>query len=215
MNLKKELPILAVVSMPFIYLAYIWTSLPGQVPLHWNIQGEIDRYGGKSELILIPLLLPLLIYLIFLIVPKIDPKSTLNKMGGKFQTIQFSVTAFMSVLAMIILYSVQKKSLLNPNYIVLSIGFLFIILGNFFQTIKPNYFIGIRTPWTLESEKIWKETHRLGGKLWFVGGILIVILSLVLDSKQNFIAFMIITGLISIIPILFSYLMFRKEIKTN
>lgn len=119
MNFKKELPILAIVLLPFVYLAYIWNELPSKVPMHWNINGEIDRYGDKSELILIPFLLPVLVYLIFLIVPKIDPKNKLNKMGGKLQTIKFFLTTFMSILALFIIYTAKNQSFANPNYIVL------------------------------------------------------------------------------------------------
>jgi len=214
MNLKKELPILAITVLPFIYLAYTWNELPDEVPLHWNIKGEIDRYGDKSELAAISLLLPLITYLIFLVVPKIDPKNKLNKMGNKLHTIKFLLTTFMSVLALFIIFSAKNQSFANSNYIVLLIGVLFILLGNYFKTIKPNYFIGIRTPWTLENETIWKETHKLGGKLWFIGGILIVILSLILEKSQAFTIFMVITGLITIVPIVFSYLMFKKERKS-
>jgi uncharacterized membrane protein len=211
MNLKKELPILAIVLLPFIYLAYIWSELPKKVPMHWNINGEVDRYGDKSELLLIPILLPLLIYVIFLVVPKIDPKNKLHKMGNKLQTIKFLMTTFMSILALYIIYTAKNQSLTNPNYIVLFIGVLFIILGNYFKTIKPNYFIGIRTPWTLENETVWKETHKLGGKLWFLGGILIVIFSLLLKEHQNFTIFILITVVITVVPIVYSYLKFKNE----
>ena len=80
MNLKKELPLIGIVLLPFVYLAYIWNQLPAQVPMHYNIEGEIDRYGNKSELILIPIMTSLLIYLIFLAVPYIDPKKQIQKM---------------------------------------------------------------------------------------------------------------------------------------
>lgn len=213
MNLKKELPILAIVLLPFIYLGYVWNELPSKVPMHWNIKGEIDRYGDKSELIIIPFLLPLLVYLIFLVVPKIDPKNKLNKMGGKLQAIKFLLTTLMSILALFIIYTAKNQSFTNPNYIVIIIGVLFIVIGNYFKTIKPNYFIGIRTPWTLENETVWKKTHKLGGKMWFIGGILIVILSLVLNKSLSFTIFMIITGVITIIPIAYSYLIYRNEVQ--
>lgn len=213
MNLKKELPILAIVLLPFIYLAYVWNELPSKVPMHWNIKGEIDRYGDKSELIIIPFLLPLLVYLIFLVVPKIDPKNKLNKMGGKLQAIKFLLTTLMSILALFIIYTAKNQSFTNPNYIVIIIGVLFIVIGNYFKTIKPNYFIGIRTPWTLENETVWKKTHKLGGKMWFIGGILIVILSLILNKSLSFTIFMIITGVITIIPIAYSYLIYRNEVQ--
>lgn len=210
MKLKREIPLIAIVLLPFIYLAYIWNELPEKVPLHWNFKGEIDRFGEKTELLLIPILLPLLIYIIFLIVPKIDPKNKISKMGNKYQHIKILLTTFMSILALFIIYSANKQSLTNPNYVVLLIGILYIIFGNYFKTIKANYFIGIRTPWTLENETVWKETHKLGGKMWFVGGIIVVISSLILNKQPNFILFMIITGIITIIPIAYSYFKFKN-----
>lgn len=211
MNIKKEFPLIAIVLLPFLYLAYIWNQLPERVPVHWNFQGEIDRYGDKIELILIPVLLPLLIYVIFLVVPKIDPKKKLNKMGNKLQTLKVLMTTFMSILALFIIYSAKNQSFENSNYLILLIGILYIILGNYFKTIKANYFIGIRTPWTLESKSVWKETHKLGGKMWFIGGIIVVLSSFILDNQPNLIVFLIITGIIAIVPIVYSYLLFRKN----
>jgi len=213
MKLKREIPLIAIVLLPFTYLAYIWNELPEKVPMHWNIKGEIDRFGEKTELLLIPILLPLLIYIIFLIVPKIDPKNKISKMGNKYQHIKILLTTFMSILALFIIYSAKNQSFANPNYIVLLIGILYIIFGNYFKTIKANYFIGIRTPWTLENETVWKETHKLGGKMWFVGGIIVVTSSLILDKQPNFTLFMIITGIITIIPIAYSYFKFKNLIK--
>ncbi len=201
---------MTIVLLPFIYLAYVWNDLPDKVPLHWNISGEIDRYGNKAELILIPILLSLLTYLIFLIVPKIDPKSKLDKMGNKFQTLKFLLTMFMSVLALFIIYLAKNRSFDNSNYIVLLVGLLYLILGNYFKTVKANYFIGIRTPWTLENETVWKETHKLGGKLWFIGGLLIIISSLILEKQLNFILFIVITAIITLVPVVYSYLKFQK-----
>lgn len=213
MKLKREIPLIVIVLLPFLYLAYIWNELPEKVPLHWNFKGEIDRFGEKTELLLIPILLPLLIYIIFLIVPKIDPKNKISKMGNKYQHIKILLTTFMSILALFIIYSANKQSLTNPNYVVLLIGILYIIFGNYFKTIKANYFIGIRTPWTLENETVWKETHKLGGKMWFAGGIIVVISSLILNKQPNFILFMIITGIITIIPIAYSYFKFKNLLK--
>jgi len=212
-TLKTELPLIAIVALPFIYLAYVWNQLPEKVPMHWNIKGEIDRFGDKTELILIPILLPLLIYIILLVIPKIDPKNKLNKMGNKLQNIKVLLTIFMSVLALFIIYSAKNQSLTNPNYIILGIGVLFIILGNYFKTIKPNYFLGIRTPWTLESENVWKSTHKLAGKLWFLGGIAIVFASMILNPQMNFTVFLSITAIITVIPLVHSYMLYKKEQK--
>ncbi len=208
--LKKEWPLILIILLPFIYLGYLWPHLPDKVPLHWNINGEIDRYGNKAELIIIPILLPLLIYIVFLVIPKIDPKNKLNKMGNKLQSLKALLTIITSIIALFILYSVKIQNLPNPNYSILGIGVLFVILGNYFKTIQPNYFIGIKTPWTLENETIWKETHRMAGKLWLIGGLVVIFTSLVLDNKSNLTLFLIITGIITVIPIVYSYLLFKK-----
>ena len=215
MKLKKELPLIGIVLLPFLYLAYIWNQLPEQVPLHYDIKGEVNRYGDKSELILIPILLPLLIYVIFLVVPYIDPKKQIQKMGNKYQSLKLILTTFMSALALYIIHTTKTGSFGNPNVMFLIIGAMYVILGNYFKTIKANYFIGIRTPWTLESESNWNETHRLGGKVWFVGGLLVIVCSLLLDAEINFKVFMGITIIIALIPIVYSYLLYRKQQKST
>jgi len=91
------------------------------------------------------------------------------------------------------------------------IGALYAILGNYFQTLKPNYFIGIRTPWTLENEQIWKKTHRLAGRLWIAGGLLTIIISFLINSNLVLVIFFgIITTIIVLVPIVFSYTEFQK-----
>ncbi len=214
MSFKKELPAIFIVSLPFIYLAYVWDQLPDKVPMHWNLHGEITRYGSKLELILIPIFLPLLIYAIFLVAPRIDPKDQLKKMGNKFQVIKLIVTTLMTILALFIIHTALNQSFANPNYVVLLVGVLYIIFGNYFKIIKANYFIGIRTPWTLESETVWKRTHELGGKMWFIGGLIVVITSLIFKEKHNYPIFFIITGIITIVPIVYSYIIFKKEKNT-
>ena len=185
-SLKKELPIIGFVVLPFIYLAYLWKSLPEKVPTHWNYKGEIDDWGTKYSLIGLVFLLPVLIYVLMLVIPNIDPKKRIELMGGKYYQIKFVLVGFMSVLALFIIHSSTSQKLSSPSMVFVLIGLLFMTLGNYFKVIKQNYFLGIKTPWTLESEEVWKLTHILAGKLWIVGGLLIVILSLVLPENVNF-----------------------------
>lgn len=201
---------MAIVAAPFIYLASIWQDLPEKVPVHWDIHGDIDRYGDKLELLLIPILLPFLVYAIFSLVPLIDPKGKIQQMGNKYFMLKAAMTIFMSVLAMIILYAVKHESLYNPNYIVLLIGVLILILGNYFKTLRANYFIGIRTPWTLENETVWKATHKLAGKIWFVGGLLIILCSILFDNELNFKIFIGIIVVISLIPVVYSFVKYKR-----
>jgi uncharacterized membrane protein len=210
MKLTKEIPLLIIVSIPFIYLSYIWTSLPVIVPTHWNYKGEIDGWGKKSSLIFITFLLPVLTYLLFSIIPLIDPKKKIQAMGNKFYNLKFFMVLFMSALAIFIIHSVKEQSIANPAFLTFSIGLLYMLLGNYMKTIKANYFIGIRTPWTLENESVWKTTHILAGKLWFVGGLSIIISSLIASNKFNSVFLISVTILIAFIPIIYSYLEFKK-----
>ena len=214
-TLKKELPIIGFVLLPFIYLAYLWNSLPQKVPIHWNYKGEIDDWGTKYSLIGLVFLLPVLTYVLMLAIPKIDPKKRIELMGGKYYQIKFVLVVFMSVLALFIIHSSENQTLSSPSIVFVLIGLLFMALGNYFKVIKQNYFLGIKTPWTLESEEVWKLTHILAGKLWIIGGLLIVILSLIIPENINFYFFISITAIISIVPIVYSYFIFKKLKKSN
>jgi uncharacterized membrane protein len=207
-TIKKELPFISIALLPFVYLAYLWNRFPEKVPMHWNASGEIDDYGNKSELVFVLLLVVGLPYLIFLIIPRIDPKQKLQAMGNKLNNLRLIFTVFMSALAIFILYSIQQQAS-KPGLIVVIIGLLIAFLGNYFKTLKPNYFIGIRTPWTLESEEVWKKTHLLGGKMWFIGGLLMALTFVLPDPYQMYV-FLGMAAIITIIPFLYSYLEFKK-----
>jgi len=207
-TIKKEFPYLSIAILPFIYLAFIWSKLPSKVPMHMQLNGEIDRWGNKSELVLMVFMLTGLTYLIFLFLPKIDPKQKLQNMGKKFDSLRLILTLFMSVLAIYLLYSIQNQNT-KPTLLFPLVGLLFAFLGNYMKTLKPNYFIGIKTPWTLENEDVWRKTHLLGGKLWFIGGLLMS-LTFFLEPKLQFYSFISIAAIITIIPVIYSYTEFKK-----
>ena len=208
--IKKEAPLLLVIVLPMIYLFSLWDQLPERVPVHYNISGKADRYGDKSELILIALLLPVLPYLITKIAPLIDPKKRLQYMGDKYGKLRTLITVAMSALAIFIIYNARDEQQFRMNFLVFGLGALYVILGNYFKTIRPNYFIGIKTPWTLENETVWKDTHRMAGKYWFAGGVLIMICSLFLDQEVLMTIFLAVTIMIALIPIVYSYRRFEQ-----
>lgn len=211
-NLKSELPALLVALLPLIYLLLIWTSLPETVPIHWNLEGAADRMGPKAALLSIPFLLPILTYIIFIAAPFIDPKKKLQQMGDKLVKLKFAITFIMSVLALYIIHS-AKIGELNPNFMTIIVGTLFAVLGNFFSTIKPNYFIGFRIAWTLNDDNNWKLTHRLAGRLWIFSGILIIIGSFIISPENNPLFFLALTALMVIIPIIYSFTIYRESKK--
>ncbi|WP_276381509.1 SdpI family protein [Flavobacterium sp. H4147] len=207
MNLefKKELPIIGIVLIPFVYLATIWNSLPERVPIHWNSKGEIDNWGNKLALIALLFMLPVLTYVIMSVITKIDPQKKLTLMGGKLYQLKFFLVLFMSILALFIVYSSKNQSFSSPNFTFVMIGALLMIFGNYFKVIRPNYFIGIRTPWTLKNEEVWKLTHVFAGKLWFIAGFLIILSSLVFEMPVFSKVFFPFVLIVAIMPIVYSY----------
>jgi uncharacterized membrane protein len=210
LTLKKELPIIGIVLIPFVYLAIIWNSLPQRVPIHWNYKGEIDNWGSKLTLFGMLFMLPVLTYVLMLVIPKIDPKKKIFLMGGKFYQLKFFLVLFMSLLALVILYITKNQSFSNSNLHYFLVGILFMILGNYFKVIQPNYFIGIRTPWTLENQEVWKATHIFAGKLWFIGGLLMILGGLVFHNFSFRIVFIALILVLVLVPSAYSYFKFKK-----
>ncbi len=209
-NLLKELPLLLLVAVPFAYLGAIWNDLPEQVPLHWNLQGEVDRWGSRDELWLIPVLTTLLIYVLFLVIPLIDPKKRLGEMGSKYGQLKFLMVASMSALAVVILHMARSGEKVSATPVLVVVGILVAVLGNYMKTVRPNYFIGIRTPWTLESPEVWNKTHQLSGKLWFLGGVVIVAAALLFEGAVQFGLVLSIALAITLIPLIYSYMAYRR-----
>ena len=208
----KESPFWLLIILPYIYLATIWSKLPDQVPTHFNIEGVPNDWSDKTSLLFIPGALGIGIYLLMLFIPVLDPKKKIQQMGNKYYTLRLILTLFISLLSTYLLFATNAGSLKNPNLLFAFLGAFFLVMGNYFQAVRPNYFIGIRTPWTLESENIWKKTHRLGGQIWMAGGLLIVILSFIIKNNQAFaIAFGVIIFIMVIVPIVYSYTEFQKE----
>ncbi|MBF4472897.1 SdpI family protein [Flavobacterium sp. HJJ] len=215
LTLRKELPIIGIVLLPFVYLAFIWNSLPEKVPTHWNYKGEIDHWGDKFSLIGLLFMLPVLTYVLLLAAPKIDPKKRIVLMGGKFHQLKFFLVLCMSLLALSIIYITKNQSFSSPNLIPVLTGVLFLVLGNYFKVIQPNYFIGIRTPWTLESNEVWKLTHNFAGKLWVIGGFAVVLGGLILENNYFNIVFISIIAVLAIVPMVYSYIKFKQIEKSK
>lgn len=205
---RKELPIVGLVVMPFVYLAYTWNSLPSKIPTHWNYKGEADHWGDKISLLGMLFMLPVFMYFLFLIIPKIDPKKRISMMGGKFYQIKFFLVLVMSLISMWIVFITKNQAFSSPNFIFILIGILFLVLGNYFKVIQPNYFIGIRTPWTLENNEVWKVTHVFAGKLWFAGGLVIVLGGLIFENVV--LVFISLLVVLSLLPIVYSYIKFKE-----
>lgn len=214
-TLRKEIWLITIVVIPFIYLISIWNSLPDTVPLHWNLEGEIDRHGSKAMLWVIPIMLPLLTYATFHLVSRFGRNGQLDKMGFKYERLKFLMLLLMSALASYILFAVKEQTTALPAVIPGLIGLLFAVFGNYFPVLKQNSYIGVKTPWTLKSEVVWNKTHKMAGQYWFAGGLIVFVSSLFLNHATSTILLLVVTVVISIIPITFSYLEYRKLGKSD
>lgn len=212
-----DLAALIIWLLPLVYLAYIYSSLPAVVPVHYGIDGKVNRYGNKSELVImhgIILGTGLLVYLLLKYLPAIDPKKQVMLGEATFQKLAFGVVTFLSVIAIVITFSTIRQGFKITAVILPIAGLLFAFIGNMMHSIKPNYFAGVRTPWTLESPDTWRVTHRLAGKLWFFGGIVIALAALVLPVMPATIVFMCGLAVLTLVPVIYSYIYFKNH-QTN
>ena len=211
----KEIILWILTIIPFIYLAMVWKNLPEQVATHFDLAGNPNDWSKKTDLPYIIGAMGIGSYFLMLLIPYFDPKKKIDQMGEKYYSLRLMMTLFMSALSFYLLY-VSNKGVINPNLLIALIGAFYVVLGNYLQTVKPNYFIGIRTPWTLENEETWRKTHRLGGKLWLVGGLITIFIAFVAKNNSLLaITFGTVTAVISIVPVIFSYLQFRKIHKND
>ncbi len=203
-----------IILIPFFYLASIYNSLPEIVPIHFDLHGIPNGFGERSTLILTTSLLGLVAagcYLLIKNLPKIDPKKTAGQSPELYKKLAWALVIFMSALNLIIVFSAANKSVNITKLMLPMIGILFSFLGYYMRDMKPSYFVGIRTPWTLENDDNWRETHILASKIWVPGGVIITVATLVLPETIAFICFITTIVIISIIPIGYSYLYFKKH----
>jgi uncharacterized membrane protein len=209
----KEVLSILIAATPLVYLATKWTEIKAQVPMHWSINGEIDRYGSKMELLVLVLFMTLGMYTLLSIIPWIDPKKKIAGMGQKWYSLKLTMMLFLAALTLYIIRSSMTESATLTNVVFVCIGLLIAVLGNYMPTMKPNYFVGIRTPWTLQSETVWTKTHRSAAKLWFVAGSLLVVLNILVDTQEVRYLSISVVLMIAIIPIIQSYVYYREDRK--
>jgi uncharacterized membrane protein len=204
-----------VIIFPAVYLAIVWNKLPEKVAMHFDLKGNVDRFGSKNELIImssVMILMNAVVYLILTNIYRIDPKRYAAENKSRLYRIAFAVCVFMSAVLCLIIYSSTQGNIKFSTRLILSgVGLLFAFIGNYMHNLKPNYFAGFRLPWTLENEDNWRKTHLLGGKVWFVGGLVIAVICLLLSPEASMVAFFSIMLVMVFIPAIYSYRLYKKE----
>jgi uncharacterized membrane protein len=199
-------------GLMIVFGLYFYSKLPDVIPVHWNFAGEADNFGSKTTHLIMMSLIVLGMMLLFKFLPKLDPKKAqYEKFDEVYELIQLLIVGFMSYVYLItILAGIDAK--VNVSYAVMvGMGAMFIIMGNYMGKIRQNYFVGIKTPWTLDNEEVWNKTHRLGGWCFVIAGLLFI-----LQAVSGFVfweLFIILFVILVALPIGYSYWLHKKITK--
>lgn len=202
---------IAIVLLLTIAITLItYPHLPGVVASHWNSAGEVDGYLPKmTGLALVPLL-AIGLSALFVLLPRLDPlRDNYRKFEDYYEGFILVFAAFLCLIQIqIILWGLGVR--VSQNLVMpVSIGILFIYIGFLIEHAEPNWFVGIRTPWTLSSERVWKKTHTLGGKLFKVAGLLSC--AGALFSGYAFLFILVPVIAVAGYTVVYSYMEFKKE----
>lgn len=202
---------LGALGLPVLYQLYAWPALPARVPSHFDAAGQVNGYTSRGNLWLLTLALPWGMALLLTVLPRLDPKRRLDPDSLNFQKLRLTVVGLLSALACCLLYGALHPGSLSGRALLVLLGLFFAFLGNYLTTVPPNYFVGIRTPWTLESPAVWARTHRLGGILFCVSGLLMAGLALALPlAWLNAMLLVLVLGTAEFCYV-YSFLLFRRE----
>jgi len=205
---------LGIIVLALFVGAYFYPILPDQIASHWNAMGEVNGYMSKLwGILFIPIILFVLLS-ILVVVPRFDPKKeAIEKMRGIYDAFLILLSSFFFLLQLFIVGSNLVAWIDPARVFSFLFGFLFIGLGFLIERVKQNWTIGIRNPWTLSNEVVWDKTHKLGGRVFKIVGV-IACLGIVFPT---------ISFLVFLIPLLFgviglfvySYQLFKKEKTKN
>jgi len=210
-NKRLQIFIWILALLPVVIVALLYGRLPAQIPTHWNINGTVT-YGGKSTVLMMAGLSPLMAALLW-VLPKIDPR---RKNYDKFRTYYdgFIVALLLFLLmtdCVVLSESFRPGRISVGRVVTIAVGILFVFLGNLLPKVKNNFFMGLRTPWTLSDPDVWNRVHRLGGKLFFWFGLLIAASGLLLPETVSFAITMITAVVVSAVPAVMSYVWYRQK----
>jgi uncharacterized membrane protein len=209
MNLKTALKWhFAIFVIVALYSLWMLSRLPETVPVHWGLNGKPDRFGSKCEAVwLVPVLILANLGLALLI-PKISPKEfSMERFGRTFNYVMVLVAALFAFIQLVNLQAAAGSSVPMDRMVLAGIFAFFALLGNVLGRVKRNFFVGIRTPWTLANERVWEETHREAAYLWFGGGIVGAALALLGMPMLVSVAVILV---LAFFPAVRSYFLYRR-----
>lgn len=206
----------AVLAGPFLALAVLWNRLPPRFPVHWNLRGEIDRWSSnRFELCILPLTAFLIVGLLALL-PRLDPKlrrslRTSDRMYEVLRVLRVTFALFFALLFSFQMLAAFGYTVASGRLVLAGVLALLVVLGNYLGNLRPNYFVGIRTPWTLENPETWRATHRLGGRVICFGALILLLVQFFVPQNVFAILFISLVLLLVAWSVLYSWRHFRTH----
>lgn len=212
--MRKWIPLLVVV-VAFVGSAAVYQDLPQRMPTHWNVGGDVDGWSSRPwGAFMVPVVL-LVMVAVFHLLPKIDPRApNYTKFRGTYEIVILAIMVFMLGVHLVILASALGNDVSVDRVMPIGVGILFMVIGNLFPRMRPNWFMGVRTPWTLSSDRVWDRTHRFGGRLFVAAGALILLTGLVAPQLAEPVLIGCAVGA-SVILLAYSYIVWKQEPDRN
>ena len=199
-----------VILLPIVFGLVFWNELPEQMVTHWGIDGNADGWSNRYFAVFaLPIFILIIHWLCIFCTTILDPKN--KNQNSKVFGLVIWITPIISLVTNGIIYAASFDKEFSPYLITtLLIGVMFVVIGNYLPKCKQNYTIGIKVKWTLESEKNWNATHRFGGKVWVIGGLLIMISSFL---PETIIPWVMLSSIVilAIVPMVYSYLYYKNS----
>jgi uncharacterized membrane protein len=207
--------VLSLVAIALIAGAVLWNQLPDQMPSHWNANDQVDGYMPKIWGVLLMPLIALGLLILLTVVPTLDPlKANIAQFRETFNLfIVFMVVFLLYVHALTLTWALGNTDFKMSTALLPMMGLLFIFIGYLLRKAKRNFFIGIRTPWTLSSDSVWDKTHQLGSVLFMLSGAFAVLGSLVGGIAAFWLMFVPLIGS-TLFLVIYSYVLYRAETRS-
>jgi len=210
--MKRVMQVLKYVFVLLMLVAGVaaYRYLPEIIPTHWNFAGEADGFGPKATFVWLFPGIAIAVLILFWFLPKIDPKKDkYKKFAEVWEIMQAVLVGYFAYMYFVSLYAAVVPDVNVSAFVLVGVGVLFLILGNYMGKIRQNYFVGIKTPWTIENEDVWNKTHRFGGWCFVIAALIFV-----LQGLTGFVSiwlFGLAIVVAALLPILYSYWIFPRN----
>ena len=208
--MRKWIPYL-VVAVALAASIVQFSQLPDRMPTHWGANGQANGWSSRAwGAFTMPVVL-LMLALLMQLIPRIDPRrSNYAKFSGTFETIFISIMLFLLLMHFALLAAGSGYPVRFERWVPIGVGLLLIVLGNLLPRARPNWFVGVRTPWTLSSDRVWEKTHRVAGYVFVAAGVLVTIVGI---TGVRFAPLIMgpVVGVAGLSLVVYSYVEWRRE----